>query len=171
MKESTSALLAVIQNWTLGQLQFQSNILSQSHITTYSQSASQSWFQAPHPRPATNSSFSSNIFFKHLRVRYFVAPSLTRGRESNILQTELYLIRCYVPGKKFAVLKHGAMKTNRRKLSKFGWGAMLQSGRWRFRVSTTSSNFSNWPNPSSRITALGLVQRLTEMSTRRYFWG
>jgi hypothetical protein len=31
--------------------------------------------------------------------------------------------------------------------------------------------FINLPNPSSHAMALGLIQPLTEMSTRKYFWG
>jgi hypothetical protein len=46
-----------------------------------------------------------------------------------------------------------------------GWGTMLQAGR-----SGSSPDevigFFNWPNPSSRIMALGSTQPLTEMSTR-----
>jgi hypothetical protein len=32
-------------------------------------------------------------------------------------------------------------------------------------------NFFNLPGPSSRTMAHGLAQPLTEMNTRRYFWG
>jgi hypothetical protein len=38
------------------------------------------------------------------------------------------------------------------------------------RVPISSLNVSNLPKPSSRTLALGLIQPLTEMSTRRYFW-
>jgi hypothetical protein len=31
--------------------------------------------------------------------------------------------------------------------------------------------FLNLPNPSSRTVALGFAQPLTELSTRKYFWG
>jgi hypothetical protein len=57
---------------------------SRSHITTDSHSASQSWCQAPiwDPRPII---FLLEIFFRQLRVCYFVAPSLTRGRVCNLL--------------------------------------------------------------------------------------
>jgi hypothetical protein len=57
---------------------------SQSYITTDSQSASPSWCQAPiwHPWPIF---LSVEIFFRQLRVWYFVALSLTRGRVYNLL--------------------------------------------------------------------------------------
>jgi hypothetical protein len=47
-----------------------------------------------------------------------------------------------------------------------GWGTMLQAGRSRIWFPTTSLDFFNWPNPSSRTVALGLTQRLREMSIR-----
>jgi hypothetical protein len=50
--------------------------------------------------------------------------------------------------------------------SAVGRGTMLQTGRSRDRIPMTSLNFFNWPNPSSRTTALGLTEPLTEMSTR-----
>jgi hypothetical protein len=49
--------------------------------------------------------------------------------------------------------------------SVIGWGIMLQAGRSRVRVPMKWIFFS-WPNPSSRIMALGSTQPLTEMSTR-----
>jgi hypothetical protein len=52
-----------------------------------------------------------------------------------------------------------------------GWDIMLQDRRLRVRVPIRSLNFFNLPNPSSRNMALGLTQPLTEMSTRKYFWG
>jgi hypothetical protein len=57
---------------------------SQSYITTDSQSAIPSWCQAPiwDTRPIF---FILEIFFKQLRVYYFLAPSLTRGRACNLL--------------------------------------------------------------------------------------
>jgi hypothetical protein len=49
---------------------------------------------------------------------------------------------------------------------------MLQAGRSQVEVPMRSLNlFSNVPNPSSRTMTLGFIQPLTEMSTRRYFWG
>jgi hypothetical protein len=38
-----------------------------------------------HLGPATNFSFSLKFFFRQLRVCYFVAPSLTRGRVCNLV--------------------------------------------------------------------------------------
>jgi hypothetical protein len=38
-----------------------------------------------HLGPATNFFFLLEIFFRHLRVCYFVAPSLTKGRVCNLL--------------------------------------------------------------------------------------
>jgi hypothetical protein len=43
---------------------------------------------------------------------------------------------------------------------------MLQAGRSRVRIPMMSLDIFNWPNPSSRIMALGWTQPLTEMSTR-----
>jgi hypothetical protein len=51
-----------------------------------------------------------------------------------------------------------------------GWGTMLQAGRSRVRVPVRWIFFS-WPNPSSRIMALGSTQPLTDMSTRNLQWG
>jgi hypothetical protein len=48
-----------------------------------------------------------------------------------------------------------------------GWSTMLQTGRSRFRVPMRSLNIFNWPNTSSRTMALGSIQPLTEMSTRK----
>jgi hypothetical protein len=45
-------------------------------------------------------------------------------------------------------------------------GVMLQAGRSRVRFPISSLDFFNWPNPSSRIMALGSNQPLTEMNTR-----
>jgi hypothetical protein len=54
---------------------------SQSHITTYSQSAS-----VRRPSGARDQFFFLlEIFFRQLRVCYFVAPSLTRGWVCNLL--------------------------------------------------------------------------------------
>jgi hypothetical protein len=50
-------------------------------------------------------------------------------------------------------------------------GAMLQAGRTRARVPMRSLNFSNLPNPSIPTLALRFTQPLTEMNTRRSFWG
>jgi hypothetical protein len=47
-----------------------------------------------------------------------------------------------------------------------GWGTMLQAGRSRGSIPDEVNGFFNWPNPSSRIMALGSTQPLTEMSTR-----
>jgi hypothetical protein len=47
-----------------------------------------------------------------------------------------------------------------------GWGTMLQAGRSWVRFLMRSLDFFNWPIPSSRTTALGSTQSLTEMSTR-----
>jgi hypothetical protein len=52
---------------------------SRSHITTDSQSASQSWCQAP--------IWESGNFLRQFRFCNFVAPSLTRGRVCNLLCT------------------------------------------------------------------------------------
>jgi hypothetical protein len=57
---------------------------SQSHITTYSQSASPSWCQAP-IWDQQHFVFSLEIVFRQMRLCYFVAPSLTRGRVYNLL--------------------------------------------------------------------------------------
>jgi hypothetical protein len=56
---------------------------NQSYITTDNQLASPFWCQAPiwDPRPM----FLLEILFEQLRVCYFVAPSLTRGRACNLL--------------------------------------------------------------------------------------
>jgi hypothetical protein len=45
-------------------------------------------------------------------------------------------------------------------------GTMLQAGRSRVWFPDEVTAFFNWPNPSSRIMALGSTQPLTEMSTR-----
>jgi hypothetical protein len=45
-----------------------------------------------------------------------------------------------------------------------GWGIMLQAERSRVRFQMRSSDFFNWPNPSSRTMTLGSTQPLTEMS-------
>jgi hypothetical protein len=57
---------------------------SRSHITTDSLSASPPWCQA---RSGTRDQFFFllEISFRQLRVCYFVAPSLTRGRVCNLL--------------------------------------------------------------------------------------
>jgi hypothetical protein len=57
---------------------------SQSYITTDSQSASPSWCQAPiwDQRSIFLSPWN---FVRHLRVWYFVAPTLMRGRVCNLL--------------------------------------------------------------------------------------
>jgi hypothetical protein len=47
-----------------------------------------------------------------------------------------------------------------------GWGCTLQARRLRFRFPMRSLDFSNLLNPSSRTTALGSTQSLTEMSAR-----
>jgi hypothetical protein len=65
-----------------------SNILSgrnqsQSHITTDSQSASQTWCQAP-IWDRDQFFFLLDIFFKQFRVCNFVPPSPTRGRVCNL---------------------------------------------------------------------------------------
>jgi hypothetical protein len=57
---------------------------SESHITTDSQSASLSWCQAP-IWVRHQFFFLLEIVFIQLRVCYFVAPSLTRGRVCNLL--------------------------------------------------------------------------------------
>jgi uncharacterized membrane protein YjgN (DUF898 family) len=48
---------------------------------------------------------------------------------------------------------------------------MVQARRLRVQVPIRSLNFFNVPNPSSYTMTLGFTQPLTEMSTRRYFWG
>jgi hypothetical protein len=57
---------------------------SQSYITTDSQSASLSWCQALiwDPRPIF---LFPSIFFRQLRVCYFMAPSLTRRKVCNLM--------------------------------------------------------------------------------------
>jgi hypothetical protein len=55
----------------------------QSYFTTDSQSASPSWCQASRTRDQFF--FLLEIFFRHLRVCYFVVPSLTRARVCNLL--------------------------------------------------------------------------------------
>jgi hypothetical protein len=55
--------------------------------------------------------------------------------------------------------------------SAVGSGIMLQAGRSRVRDPIRSFKFSNLPNPSSRTMALRLSQPLTQMSTRKCFWG
>jgi hypothetical protein len=62
----------------------QSGSLSQSYLTTDGQSASLSWCQAT-IRARDRFFFLLGILFRQLRVCYFVAPSLTRGRVCNIL--------------------------------------------------------------------------------------
>jgi hypothetical protein len=57
---------------------------SQSYLTTDSQSASLSWCQAI-ITPRDQIFFFLEIFFRQLRVCYFLAPSLTRGRVCNLL--------------------------------------------------------------------------------------
>jgi hypothetical protein len=56
---------------------------SQSRITTDSQSVSLSWCQARGARDQFF--FLLEMFLRQLRVCYFVAPSLTRGRVCNLL--------------------------------------------------------------------------------------
>jgi hypothetical protein len=48
---------------------------------------------------------------------------------------------------------------------------MLQAGRSQVEVPMRSLNFFSIPNSSSRTTALGLTQPLTEMNTRQCIWG
>jgi hypothetical protein len=57
---------------------------SQSYLTTDSQWASLSWCQVP-IRARDHFFFLLEIFFRQLRVCYFVAPSLTRGWVCNLL--------------------------------------------------------------------------------------
>jgi hypothetical protein len=57
---------------------------SQSHLTTDGQSASLSWCQGT-IRDSDRFFFLLEIFFRQLRVCYFVAPSLTRGRVCKLL--------------------------------------------------------------------------------------
>jgi hypothetical protein len=47
---------------------------------------------------------------------------------------------------------------------------ILQAGRSWVRFPMRLLNFSNLPNPSNCTIAHGSTQRLTEMSTRKYFW-
>jgi hypothetical protein len=65
-------------------LRLQDRSRSRSHITTDSQSASQSWCQAPIWEPR-QFYFLLEIFFRQLRFCNFVAPSLTRGRVCYLL--------------------------------------------------------------------------------------
>jgi hypothetical protein len=48
---------------------------------------------------------------------------------------------------------------------------MLQALRSWIQVQMRSLNFSSLPNPSSCNMALGFTQPLTEMCTRKCFWG
>jgi hypothetical protein len=48
---------------------------------------------------------------------------------------------------------------------------MLQAGRSQVRVPMKSLHFFNLPNPSGCTKAPGFTQPITEMSTRRSFWG
>jgi hypothetical protein len=57
---------------------------SQSYLTTDGQSASLSWCQAT-IRACDQFFFLLEIFLRHLRVCYFVTPSLTRGGICNLL--------------------------------------------------------------------------------------
>jgi hypothetical protein len=52
-----------------------------------------------------------------------------------------------------------------------GWGTTPQAGTQQVRFPMRSLHFFNLPNPYSRTMALGLTQPLTEMSTRKCFWG
>jgi hypothetical protein len=52
-----------------------------------------------------------------------------------------------------------------------GYGAMLQARRSWVGVLIRSLDLFSLPNPSSRTMALGFTQPLTEISTRRSFWG
>jgi hypothetical protein len=52
-----------------------------------------------------------------------------------------------------------------------GSGTILQAGSSRVRVPSTSSDFFNLPNPSSRTVALGSTRPLAEMSIRKIPWG
>jgi hypothetical protein len=51
------------------------------------------------------------------------------------------------------------------------WGDTLQAGRSQVGVPMRSLNSLNLPDPSSLTMTLGFVQPLTEISTRRSFWG
>jgi hypothetical protein len=57
---------------------------NQSYLTTDCQSASLSWCQAT-IKTRSQFLFLLEIFFRQLRVCYFVVPSLTRGRVCNLL--------------------------------------------------------------------------------------
>jgi hypothetical protein len=53
-----------------------------------------------------------------------------------------------------------------------GWGAMLEAERSRNLVPVRSLIlFFNFPNPSIFTIGLEITPTLTEMNTRRYFWG
>ena len=58
--------------------------------------------------------------------------------------------------------------TNR---SAVGWGTALQAGRSRVRFPMVTLEFFHWHNPSGRTMTLGLINPLTEMSTRNISWG
>jgi hypothetical protein len=58
---------------------------TQSYITTDSQSASPSWGVRRPSGTRDQFFFLLEIFFRQLRVCYFVTPSLTRGRVCNLL--------------------------------------------------------------------------------------
>jgi hypothetical protein len=60
------------------------DIQSQSFLTIDSQSASLSWYQAT-IRAFDQFSFLLEIFLRQLRVCYFMAPPLPRGRVCNLL--------------------------------------------------------------------------------------
>jgi hypothetical protein len=49
-----------------------------------------------------------------------------------------------------------------------GYGTMLKAGRSWVRFPIRSLKFFNWPNTSSRTTALGLTQPLSEISAGNF---
>jgi hypothetical protein len=67
-----------VYNWALPTTQ------SQCYLTTDNQSASLSWCQTT-IRARDQFFFLLEIFFRQLRVCYFVSPSLMRGRVCNLL--------------------------------------------------------------------------------------
>ena len=52
-----------------------------------------------------------------------------------------------------------------------GWGTALQVGRSRGSIPESVIGVFHWHNPSSRTTAMGLTQPLTEMNARNICWG
>jgi hypothetical protein len=56
-------------------------------------------------------------------------------------------------------------------VSVVSWGTMLRAGRSRVSVPLEPMNVFNLPNPSNSTMALELTQPVTEIRTRKHFWG